>query len=197
MSKKPVAIILAAGEGRRISFPKALLEARAGETFLGALALTFQAAGCQVLAVAGKHAAQIRARHPELALVENPDWKQGQLSSARRGLSAALQAGAEQLLIHPVDAPCLRSETVKRVLGGLSQAEAALPKLGSARGHPLALTRQAAEKLLAQNGAPHLEAALQALEVAQVTVEDPGVLCNINTPADYERAFGRPPRIIS
>lgn len=197
-SDKAVAVVLAAGEGRRMGGPKALLEYTAGQSFLDQLAEVFGAAGCEVVAVVGCEAARVRGAHPGLSCVENPGWREGgQLSSAKVGISAAVGRGARQILICPVDLPALLPSSVEAVRAGLADtAEAAVPVVGDERGHPLALTRSAAEQVLA-SGAEHLEAALRPLRVREVPVEDEGVLRDFDTSEEYQRFFGWPPRMVA
>lgn len=196
---KCVAVILAAGESRRMGVPKALLEFRAGQTFLSRLSDVLEAADCEVLSVVGKDATVIRRAHPDAALIENKRWMDGQLSSARVGIKAALDAGAALVLIHPVDSVNIRPDTVEALLSELAsstspdRADAVVPAHEGMPGHPLLLSRSAAEKVL-QTDAPHLEAAIAKLRVLRIEVSDPAVALNLNTPEDYRRAFGQKPR---
>ena len=130
---KAIAIILAAGESRRMGLPKALLEADDGVTFLKRLASTFLEAGLSPLVVVGAHAAQIQAAHPDIPSVLNPHWQNGQLSSVFVGLRAALLQGAQRMLVHPVDAPMIRPTTAAVVLAGLEQAAVLISKFDGQR----------------------------------------------------------------
>ncbi len=188
-----IAVILAAGEGQRMGLPKAMLD-NEGKSFLDVLASTFGKGGCGVLAVIGHAAEEVRAQHPRVQLVENPSWRDGQFSSAKAGLQAALDEGAEAVLVHPVDMPAVRASTVKALLSRLASAPAVVPEFEGAPGHPLVLSRAAAEKVLARTDAQTLEQALLGIEVTRVPTRDPGVVVNVNTPEVYERLFGAPPR---
>jgi molybdenum cofactor cytidylyltransferase len=190
-----MAVILAAGEGRRMGFSKALLEYEEGETFLQHIASVFAGAGCDVLAVVGYEAARVAAEHRELASVENERWNDGQLSSARVGIARALEEGAPVILVHPVDLPSILVDTVRALLSHSTPHRATVPQHRGRLGHPLVLPRACAEKVLKLERAQTLEAALATIESEVVSVDDPGVDLNFNTPQDYERAFGRPPRI--
>jgi len=202
--RKYATIVLAAGESTRMGIPKALLEYEVGCTFLRRLISLFQTAGCEVLTVVGKDAQAIRNAHPEAALIHNPRWKDGQLSSARAGIRSAVEAGAHLVLVHPVDAPAVKGETVEALLSefappgepATTAERAAVPVYEGKSGHPLVLSRSAAEKVL-QMDVPHLEAALEALPVRRIDVADPGVVLSVNTPQEYRRAFGREPRTAS
>jgi molybdenum cofactor cytidylyltransferase len=178
-----------------MGMPKAVLELEKGRSFLQGLTSTFAKAGCDVVAVIGAGADEVRLHPARAALVENPDWPSGQFSSVKVGLRAALAEGAQVVLVHPVDVPMIRASTVKAVLAALDGHDAAAPQYEGAAGHPLALTRAAAERVLAMTGVPHLEAAQAKLDVAKVVTRDPAVLVNLNTPEVYERVLGVAPRM--
>ena len=178
----------------RIGAPKALLQYAKNESFLHHLAGIFSAAGCEVLAVLGHQAERIEASHPDVRTIRNARWREGQLSSARLGLAAALDAGAGCVLIHPVDMPTLAVPTVRALIAQVPEDRALVPFLGDQPGHPLVLSRGCGEAIL-RDSAPTLEAAIKSIGIVPVAVEDRGVTSNINTAEDYQRAFGRPPRL--
>lgn len=190
---KAIAIILAAGESKRMGVPKALLEAAPGLTFLARLARTFADAGCAPLAVVGAHASQIQAAHPEVPLVVNPRWPDGQLSSVYVGLRAALLQGAQWMLIQPVDTPLIASSTVAHLLAALARAPALIASWEGKTGHPLGLDAAAARTLLASPVAT-LEAGARLLGAHPLPVDDPSILDNLNTPEAYRLRFGHNPR---
>jgi len=192
---KAVAIILAAGEARRMAHPKALIEHEGGRSFLQSLASTFGKAGCAVLGVIGKDAEAVRDQHPSLMLVESPRWQEGPMSSIKAGLTAALEEGAEVVLLHPVDMPAVRASTLKSLLKAVGESDEGLrPEFEGVQGYPVVLSRAAAERLM-DTDATQLDVALQSVKLRKVSVKDPGVLVNINTPETYERLFGMQPKL--
>src|SRR5438046_1580208 len=78
------AVVLAAGEGRRIGGPKALLR-KDGVSFLARVALALSRPGVfRVLAVIGHEAARVRAEAgvpAGVGVVENERYRDGMLSS--------------------------------------------------------------------------------------------------------------------
>lgn len=192
---KAVAIILAAGEARRMAHPKALIEHEGGRSFLQSLASTFGKAGCAVLGVIGKDAEVVRDQHPSVNLVDSPRWQEGPMASIKAGLAAALEEEADVMLLQPVDMPAVRASTLKSLLKAMGDSEEGLrPEFEGAPGFPVVLSRAAAERLMGSDAA-QLDAALQAMKLRRVSVKDPGVVVNINTPETYERLFGMPPRL--
>ncbi len=194
---KAVAIILAAGEARRMGYSKALIEHEAGKSFLQSLVSTFGKAGCSVIAVIGKDAGAVREQHPAVHLVENEHWQQGQLGSVKVGLEAALEEGADLVLLHPVDMPALRASTLKSLIKALGDSvEGLRPEFEGAPGYPIVLSRAAAERMgQRDSGETLLEGAVRGMQLRRIPVKDPGVVVNINTPETYERLFGAAPRL--
>lgn len=192
---KAVAIILAAGEARRMAHPKALIEHEGGKSFLQSLASTFGKAGCSIIGVLGKDSEAVREQHPGLELVEAERWQEGPLASVKVGLEAALEAGADVVLLHPVDMPALRASTLKSLLKLMGEGDEVLrPEFEGAPGWPLVLSRAAVDRLRTAEGS-QLEPVLTGIKVRRVPVKDPGVVVNINTPETYERLFGMAPRL--
>lgn len=194
---KAVAIILAAGEARRMGYPKALIEHEGGKSFLQSLASTFGKAGCSVIGVIGKEAGAVREQHPAVHLVENERWQDNQLSSVKTGLEAAFEEGADVVLVQPVDMPALRASTLKSLIKSMSDSvEALRPEFEGAAGFPIILSRATAERIRdKESGEMSLEGAIKGLQVRRIPVKDPGVVVNINTPETYERLFGSAPRL--
>lgn len=109
--------MLAAGSGRRLGNPKALL--RHGDSLLVEHATrTVRQAGCEpVVVVLGAAADQVQAA-AELAgatVVVNKSWSTGVGSSLKAGLTAVRETGAEALVVVPVDMPGLTVEAVRQV----------------------------------------------------------------------------------
>jgi molybdenum cofactor cytidylyltransferase len=189
------AIILAAGEGRRMGGPKALL--RAGdETFLARVARLLSRPGVTtVLAVTGHQAARVAAEAalpPGVRLVENPAYGEGMLSSILCGLAAAEADGAEAVLIHPVDHPLVEPETVDAIAAALAGgAVIAVPSHEGRRGHPGGFSRAAWPAL---RGAPPQQGARAVLAAHPEWVEHvpggPGCIAGVDLPEDYRRLLG-------
>jgi CTP:molybdopterin cytidylyltransferase MocA len=117
-------IILAAGESRRMGFPKALLRYRE-ESFLDTLIGLF-AARCQpVIVVLGAHSDRIRQHTLRPAtFVINADYQRGQTSSMQCGLRA-VPPGADSVLFTLVDHPAVAPATLDALLGRLRDSDVA------------------------------------------------------------------------
>lgn len=145
------AILLAAGESRRMGFPKPLLKI-GNQTFIGHLSDTMLAAAPRLVIVVGAHAARVRraiARDPRIVVVENPDYLRGQLSSLKAGLRAT-SADARAVLVHLTDHPTVARETFKALIGAWreSRKPIVIARHHGRRGHPVLFNRSVFGELL-------------------------------------------------
>ena len=187
--------MLAAGEGRRIGGPKALLHA-GEETFLARVArLLRRPQVAEVIAVLGHEAERVRAESglpPDVAVAVNARYREGgMLSSLLLGLDAA--RGADAVLVHPVDHPLVAAATVDAVARALQAgARIAVPSHERRRGHPAGFAASTWPALRAAAPVAGARAVLADHPEWVVHVPgDPGCLHGIDTPADYERWIGR------
>jgi molybdenum cofactor cytidylyltransferase len=187
-----VAVILAAGEARRMGRPKALL--RLGEsTFLARTAATLHRPGvASVVVVLGHEADRIVAESglpAGVELLRNPRPADGMLSSVLAGLAAAEERSAEAILLQPVDHPLVAPATVDAVLQALgSGAVVAVPSHGGRRGHPAGFARAAWPAL--RSADPRRGARMVLADHPEWVVHvsgDPGSVRGFDTLGDYER----------
>jgi CTP:molybdopterin cytidylyltransferase MocA len=189
---KIVAILLAAGAGRRIGGPKALLTID-GESFLTRAAARLARPGVEsVAAVVGHESDRVRreAQPPAtLTWIENPRPADGMLGSILCGLGHAEACEADAVLIHPVDHPRIGPATVDRVVDALQRgATIAVPTWQERRGHPAGFARAAWEALRAAPPDRGARVVLAEHPEWVVHVEgDAGCVEGVNTPEDYAR----------
>jgi CTP:molybdopterin cytidylyltransferase MocA len=185
------AIVLAAGEGRRIGGPKALLRLR-GETFACAALGRFDrpeiVARVVVFGAEAERVAQDAAVPAGVSVVLNARWPEGMLTSVWAGLDALEPLGLDAVLLHPVDNPLVARATITAVLGALAQgATIAVPTHGGRRGHPAGFARAAWPALRAaalDDGARSVLA--QHPEWVAHVAAGPDCLVDIDTPAALE-----------
>ena len=151
-SKIIVGIVLAAGASSRMGAPKALIKMKDGTaTFLAHLSEVLCRGGCsQIICVAGCHASEIASELPEdIFLVRNSQWPQGQLSSVKRGLKAALAFRPARIVMHLVDHPLIEPRDVRAVLSEEALAvPLAVAGWNGADGHPVSLAPALAQRIL-------------------------------------------------
>jgi molybdenum cofactor cytidylyltransferase len=193
MKRQLEGIILAAGESRRMGYPKPLLEI-SGRTFIEHIAQTMLTVLPRLVIVIGAHSERVRAAIPDderITVVENPDYLRGQLSSLKVGLSA-IQPEAAGVLVHLGDHPMVTAATFRAVVGSFSETgkPILIARHEGRRGHPVAFGRAIFEELLSapeEEGARHVVNADPA-RVAYVDLDDPGINLDLDTPSDLKRA---------
>ena len=185
--------MLAAGEGRRVGGPKALLELGGESLLLHASRLLARPGVAEVVAVLGAGADRARAEvslPKGVLLVTNERWRDGMLTSVWRGLDEADSLGADAVLLHPVDHPLVDPQTVDRVLVALrAGAFIAVPSHEGRRGHPGGFSRAAFPALRAATPDRGARAVI-ADNVARVehVPGDAGCVFGIDTREDHARA---------
>jgi molybdenum cofactor cytidylyltransferase len=190
------AVILAGGESARMGQPKALLELD-GCSFIAVAVGRLRAAGCSsVLAVDGAH--RLDPELPGLAgveIVHNPAWPLGPLASVQAGLGRALELepGLAGLLVHHVERPRITAASFARLIAAFVGEPEGLwqPSYRGRSGHPLIWPRALFEPLLALDpstcDARTLVRGSASARRRKLELDDPGVVDNIDTPADLER----------
>lgn len=195
------AVILAAGAGRRLGgVAKALLPAprgTGGASYLAAIAATARAAGASdLVVVVGEPFAAVVAAHArqlELRVRVNPAPERGMASSVALGFSAIASGPASAAWLWPVDHPAVRGETLRRLVeafgagGPEPVVEVARPVYRGQGGHPPLIARGVWPRLAACGElADGARGVLRAARLVAVEVDDPGVVRDVDTPADRE-----------
>lgn len=193
------AMILAAGESRRMGFPKALLRYR-NKSFLESILEATSAAGLEPsVVVLGPDRSKILASvHLRGALeVRNDHPETGQIGSIKQGVSAIINRPVEAVLVWPVDQPHVLVRTVELLVEEFRRSgmPVVLPVHEGRRGHPVLFGREVFEELLnapADLGARAVVRAQQQKgRVVEVSVADPAVTDDIDTPEAYEQLVRR------
>jgi len=186
-------ILLAAGESRRMGFPKPLLKV-GNETFVAHLAAAMLQVVARLTIVVGAHADRVRpaiVADARITVIDNPHWIRGQLSSIKAGLRA-LPPDAPAAMIHLTDHPTVRAETFAAVLDAYRQSRKpiAIARHEGRRGHPVLFDRALFAEVL---DAPEDQGArvvvnADASRIVYADVDDPGILLDLDTPEDLARA---------
>jgi CTP:molybdopterin cytidylyltransferase MocA len=188
-------IILAAGDSKRMGYPKALLPMDSG-TFLTSILAKLRAAGMGTpVVVLGRSASEIQSRVDlggvETLINRNPD--RGQLSSMQMALRV-LSPECAGAMLWPVDQPLVSVRLIEDLarLFFVSGALIANPVFHGRRGHPVIFRKDLFSEFLAtpphegakrlMHGYPHATASLET--------EESGTVLDIDTPEDYEKATG-------
>jgi CTP:molybdopterin cytidylyltransferase MocA len=172
-------VVLAAGAGRRLGVPKALVRAADGTPWLHRASSLLTDAGCTpVLVVLGARADEARALLPTPAgavrAVVAADWAGGMAQSLRAALDAATGTAAVAAIITLVDLPDLPLAVVHRILDEAIDASSLRQAVyGGRPGHPVLIGRDHWAALIAQLSGDHgARSYLAAHRVTEVECAD-------------------------
>ena len=186
------AIILAAGESKRMGQPKMLLP-WGKLTVLGQVIYTFQKAGIEdvVVITGGAHeqAQEVVKQHGARSIF-NAQFTSGEmLSSLQLGLGAQLQR-TTATLIALGDQPQVQMATVRLICDTFDQQKSKLivPSFQRRRGHPWLVERSLWEELggmrFPQSPRDFLNE--HSADIFYVEVDTPTILADLDTPQDYQ-----------
>lgn len=193
------AVIVAAGAGRRLGgVAKALLPYR-GKSYLATIAATARTVGLvdAVVVVGEPFGPDVAAHARQLGLRVrvNPAPDRGMASSVALGFAAIANGPASAAWLWPVDHPAVAEATLRRLVeafegGGATGSGGAItaqPRYRGHGGHPPLIGRALWPALAACGGAPGgARGVLHAAPLIVVEVDDPGVVRDVDTPADVE-----------
>jgi molybdenum cofactor cytidylyltransferase len=187
-----VGVLLAAGESTRFGEANKLLAEWDGAPLVAHTARTLcRSTVDAVVVVVGHEADRVRAAvaDHDVTVVDNPDYEAGQATSVRRGVTAARDRGADAVLFALGDMPTVRAVTVDRLVAafraGAGSALAAAYE--GTRGNPVLFGARHFDALADVTGdAGGRDILLTADDAALVETGDPGVLLDIDRPADLD-----------
>ena len=182
------AVILAGGKSERMGFPKVKL-ARDGNPLILQLAERLLAANWKLecVVVSDEELAKwVNHYLHGIPAIINPFPQEGMISSLRLALKWA-ESTSPGLLGWPVDHPLIEIETLQVMRQAATRVNVVVPTFEQKRGHPTWWGKKSWKLLkshTADHGANRLLSVLSltALNIAEVAVDDPGVLVNIDTP---------------
>ncbi len=179
------AIVLAAGQGRRMGQDKALLQI--GDQ----LAVERVVAACRAAGAAAVRVVRATEAEPlpgGLAELEVRVPRQEMLDSVRAG-AAALPADCAAALVFPVDYAMVGSRAARAVADALGDGhQVVLPLHQQRPGHPIGLSRACLEEAGGAIESLRDIVAADPERVHTVPVEDPWVLRDLDTPEDLASA---------
>jgi molybdenum cofactor cytidylyltransferase len=203
------AIVLAAGESRRMGTQKMLLPF-GDTTIVGAVVRTASASrvdGTMVVLGADRDAirdelaslsrrparrsgAPVQPDRPaaKVSFTVNDHYQLGMLTSIQAGMRA-LPAGADAAVIMLGDQPFLGAPVVDSVIGAFEAGGRGIviPTFQGRRGHPVLVDLKYRDEILAIEPLDGLRALMRAHpeDILEVEVADPNILRDMDTPEDY------------
>jgi molybdenum cofactor cytidylyltransferase len=186
-------LLLAAGESRRMGYPKPLLEV-GGVTFLAKSAAAMLQVAERLIVVLGAYQEGIGAavpHDPRIVTAFNPDFARGQLSSLKIGLA---QVGHETqaVMVHLADHPLVNLATFQAVAEEYARAQMpiVIARFEGRRGHPVLFDRSIFNELMEapEDQGARVVVNRELSRVGYVDVEDAGTVLDLDTPVDLARA---------
>lgn len=131
-------LLLAAGEGRRLGRPKALVNIGGRTLVERGIGLLHDGGADPVIVVTGAVALSL----PGVVTVHNPDWRSGMGSSLRTGL-ATLPVHSAAVVVALVDQPLIGAEAVRRLISAFTESQGLIAAgYGGQRRNPVLIPRR-------------------------------------------------------
>jgi len=194
------AIVLSAGESRRMGTSKALLPIK-GKPFIEQIIDHLQASKVgKIIVVLGYNPEEIQGKihHLNVTALVNKDYSRGQLSSLVTALrSLGTEKSREKIdgvLVHLVDHPFLDPSLINEMIDQFytSKKLIVVPSYRGKRGHPVIFSRVLFSEFLNapldQGAKPVVHA--HRSETLEIPTEDEGVVIDLDTPEEYRNRLG-------
>lgn len=193
MRYRPTIVVLAAGQGSRFSpAPPGSghkLEQRLGtSTVLGTTLGHAIASGCPIVVVTTVRLAPLASTlvaRRDLVVIGDDDALRGVGHSIAAGVAERPQAHG--WLVLPGDMPMIRERSILAVADALVEHPVVFSQYQGRRGHPVGFATELYAELIALTGDEGARRVVARYPGFGVVVDDPGVLIDIDTPADLER----------
>ncbi len=184
------AIVLAAGESKRMGEPKMLMP-WGKSTVLQTVVSTLQTAGVNdILVVTGGARQQIESLVGKtVQTIFNKDYaNEKMLISIQIGLEAKMRE-ASAALICLGDQPQIQERTIRAILEAWHQTKSpiVIPSYEKRRGHPWLIARESWDKVLRTSTDKSMRDFFNQhkKDIFYVNVDTPGILQDLDTPEDY------------
>jgi molybdenum cofactor cytidylyltransferase len=190
-SQKVGAVLLAAGQSSRMGKNNKLLLQTGQMTVVQRAAKNLLDAGINdIVVVTGRDAEQVGQSLGAPITVHNPAFAEGISTSIKAGI-AAIPDSWESALIVLGDMPSINPDTIRKLIAAASKnCDAVVPIFEGKQGHPVLWKRPAISLLQQAHGDVGGKAVLAQMgdRVLKISVDDPGILIDIDTPEAW-RAF--------
>lgn len=185
--KRTGAVILAAGRSDHIKELKPMMKVGQTTMIQRVMDTLRQTGITPIVVVTGYQAEELERHisHRGAICVRNKKYETSQMfDSICLGLKR-IGKKTDRVLLFPADIPLVSPETILEIKK--SEAKLAVPVFEGKTGHPVLLDKELIPAILAYKGGRGLRGAMDACgeEIHQIHLNDPGVLMNTNTEADY------------
>lgn len=186
------AVILAAGESRRMAIPKLLLPFREKTIIETVISNVIQSKAEEILVILGAESKKIeeKIKNFPVKITKNPHYRRGMLSSVQWGYRN-LAENIEAVLICLGDQPSISVTTIDKVIKSYKKTKKGIviPVYKNERGHPVLIDikyRSEVENLNPNIGLRQL-IYNHPQDTLEVKVKSPSILRDIDDVDDYER----------
>jgi molybdenum cofactor cytidylyltransferase len=188
------AIVLAAGQSRRMGNPKLLMSWN-GTTIIQHILNQLKTAHIQpIVMVFGGNSPEFKFISVEnkLVLANNPNFADGSmLHSVQIGIRELLKFPIKGIFIVLGDQPALQVSLIFQLIEKFNKSnkKIVVPEYGGHKGHPWLLSSDLAKEILILDEPNTLRTFLNdhKSEIEYIAVSDPSILSDIDTPEDYKQ----------
>ena len=120
----------------------------------------------------------------QIKLVYNENFNQGMFTSIQKGCN---EINAPTFFITPGDCPLVKKETVQLIAE--HKGNVVIPSFNYKGGHPIKLSNEVKQKILETHSESNLRVVLGGFEKEYMNVDDPGVIMDVDTQEDYQKAI--------
>jgi len=187
---KICAIILAAGESKRMKVPKMLLPFHGKTMIEKVIGNVISSEVFHTLVVLGSNRDEILSviSHLPVDHCFNENYRRGMLSSVQCGFRN-LPADFDAVLVFPGDQPFIEPDVINLVIGSFRETGRGIviPVYGNKRGHPMLISTRYREVIdnLDENVGLRSLAELYREDLLEVNTNSPGILKDFDTKEDY------------
>lgn len=196
------AVVLAAGESRRMGEPKVLLPYGRSTILETVLQNVLASRVDGIVVVLGSRWRKIKKmlKGDDIKVVINRRFREGMLSSVQRGMSA-LPSSSQAAVIVLGDQPAIPTTIINSLINAYRRKKKglAVPVYRGKRGHPLLFDLKYRQEIIRLNPAVGLRQLLELhpQDILEVKVSTSSILRDIDNPTDYKKLRGRRPRRLS
>jgi len=187
---KIAAIILAAGESKRMKSPKMILPFK-GRTMIECVIGNIQAAGIDepiIVVGAWKEDIEKVAGNHRVKIVFNRNYRNGMLSSIRCGINS-VPPSCDAAVIIPGDMPMVSADVINKVINDYiaTGKRIVIPVYQGRRGHPLLVASDLFREInrLDENEGLRQLAQVYPEDVIEAEVDSDSILKDIDTRTEY------------
>ena len=186
------AIILAAGESKRMGFPKMLLSFNEQTMIERVISNVNESKVKNIMVVLGEENLKITEiiKNSPVRYCYNTDYKDGMLSSVKCGFKN-IHANPDAILVFQGDQPFITSASIDMVIEAWLSSERGLviPVFNRRRGHPLLIARKYSGEIHKIDPSAGLNSLLRKYpeDILEVETSEPGILKDFDTYEDYLR----------